>query len=145
MYKRIVIATDGSELAGKAVHQGLALAKTLGASALAVHVTPSWSSVAIGEVVVALPPENYDTLAAEGATAILDEVAKQARAAGVPCETFHVRDNLPAAGIIWAAAQGQADLIVMSSHGRSGIARLLLGSEANEVVSKSTIPVLICR
>lgn len=145
MYKRILIATDGSELAGKAVHQGLALAKTLGASALAVHVTPSWSSVAIGEVVVALPPENYDTLAAEGATAILDEVAKQARAAGVPCETFHVRDNLPAAGIIWAAAQGQADLIVMSSHGRSGIARLLLGSEANEVVSKSTIPVLICR
>jgi len=69
----------------------------------------------------------------------------RAKAAGVSCETLHVHDRLPAQGIIEAAGERGVDLIVMSSHGRSGFARLLLGSEANEVVSKSTVPVLICR
>ncbi len=145
MYKHLLIATDGSELAQKAVDHGVALASALGASILVVHVTVPWTAVSIGEIATSLPPENYDRGAADRAQAILAEVAMRAKAAGVPCETLHVHDRLPAQGIIETAEQRGADLIVMSSHGRSGFARLLLGSEANEVVSNSTVPVLICR
>jgi nucleotide-binding universal stress UspA family protein len=145
MYKHLIIATDGSELAQKAVDQGLALAKALGAKVLAVHVTPPWTSVAVGEVAIALPIKNYDRMAAENAQNVLADVAMRAKAAGVAYETLHVKDRLPAQGIVEAAVQRGVDLIVMSSHGRSGLSRLLLGSEANEVVSKSTVPVLICR
>lgn len=145
MYTHLLIATDGSELAQKAVDQGIALAKALGARVLAVHVTAPWTAVPIGEIATSLPPENYERAAADAAQSLLAEVAMRAKATGVECETLHVHDRLPAQGIVEAAAKCGADLIVMSSHGRSGFARLLLGSEANEVVSKSTVPVLICR
>jgi nucleotide-binding universal stress UspA family protein len=145
MYKHILIATDGSELARKAVDEGLALAKALGAGVIAVHVTPPWTSVPVGEVGGAFPPQNYDRMVADRAQEILAVVAMEAKAAGVPCETLHVAERLPAEGILQAAAQRHCDLIVMASHGRSGIARLLLGGEASAVVSKSPIPVLIYR
>lgn len=145
MYKRLLIATDGSELAAKAVDHGLGLAAALGSQVLAVHVTVPWTAISVGEIATSLPPENYDRAAADSAQNVLAEVAMRAKAAGVPCETLHVHDRLPAEGIIAAAAERGADLIVMASHGRSGFARLLLGSEANEVVSKSAVPVLICR
>jgi nucleotide-binding universal stress UspA family protein len=145
MYKHLLIATDGSELAQKAVAQGLALAAQLGARVLAVHVTAPWTALAVHEIALSLPPENYERAAADQAQNILADVALAAKLAGVPCETLHVHDRLPAQGILEAAADQGVDLIVMASHGRSGFARLLLGSEANEVVSKSTLPVLICR
>lgn len=145
MYKRLLIATDGSELAQTAVDQGLALAKALGADVVVAHVTVPWNSVALGEVAFALPPENYDRMAADSAQAILAKAAMTAKAAGVPCETLHVKDRLPAEGILEAAEAQGADLIVMSSHGRTGLARLILGSQANAVLHKSAIPVLICR
>lgn len=145
MYKRVLIATDGSDLAQKAVNQGLSLAKALGASAIAVHVTLPWTSVAMGEIAVALPPDTYDRMADEDAQIILGRAALAADAADVECEHHHVKDSLPAEGIITAALRHNADLIVMSSHGRHGFARILLGSAANEVVRRSAVPVLICR
>jgi nucleotide-binding universal stress UspA family protein len=145
MYKHILIATDGSELAQKAVGHGLALAAALSAGVTAVHVTAPWTTVAVGEVGVAFPPQNYDRMMADNAQEVLAAVAMKAKAAGVPCDILHVRDRLPAEGILEAAAERCCDLIVMASHGRSGIARLLLGSAANAVVVSSTMPVLICR
>jgi nucleotide-binding universal stress UspA family protein len=145
MYKHLLIATDGSELAQKAVDQGIALAGAIGARVLIVHVTPPWTSLTVSEVAVVYPPENYDRLAADHAQNILANAAMAAKAAGVECETIHATDAVPAAGILQAAQDRGLDLIVMSSHGRSGLKRVLLGSEANEVVSKSTVPVLICR
>jgi nucleotide-binding universal stress UspA family protein len=145
MYKRLLIATDGSELAQKAVEHGLVLARALGAAVIAVHVTQPWTSVAIGEVPVVLPPDNYDRMAADTAQSVLADVAMAAKADGVPCETLHVKERMPAEGILQAAAAERADLIVMASHGRTGLARLLLGSQASEVVHKSTVPVLIVR
>jgi nucleotide-binding universal stress UspA family protein len=145
MYKRFLIATDGSELAQKAVDQGLTLAKALGANVTIAHVTLPWTSVAMGEVALVLPPENYDRMAADGAQTILSQAAMAAKAAGVPCETLHVKDRLAAEGILEAATVQGADLIVMASHGRTGLARLLLGSQTSEVLHKSTVPVLVCR
>ncbi len=145
MYKNILIASDGSELAQKAVDQGLALAKALDAKALAVTVTEPLSVVAPGEIAIAFPIDEYEKGAAATAAEILSGIAEAAKAAGVPCETLHKKDSYAAEGIVEAAGQHGCDLIVMSSHGRRGLGRLVLGSQANEVVTHSTIPVLICR
>jgi len=148
MYKNILIATDGSKLADKAVAHGIALAKALGARASVVTVTDIWSAFdmaheynrgekdAIGK---------YEQLAAEGAKRILDKAAEAAKAQGVEARVIHVPDKHPADGILAAADDTGADLIVMASHGRRGVQRLLLGSQANEVVTRSKVPVTVVR
>jgi nucleotide-binding universal stress UspA family protein len=144
MFKHILIATDGSELAGKAVTTGLTLAKTLKAKVTVVSATQPWSTMVSGEVAFNFPIEEYEKGAAENAAAILAKVREAAKALGVPCESLHVVD-FPAEAIIDTAKGRGCDLIVMSSHGRRGIARALLGSQATRVLSLSTVPVLICR
>ena len=148
MYKNILIATDGSKLADKAVAHGIALAKAHHATASVVTVTDIWSAFdmaheynlgkkdAIGE---------YEVLAAAGAKRVLDKAAEAAKAQGVDCRLIHVPDKHPADGILAAAEDVGADLIVMASHGRRGMQRLLLGSQANEVVTRSKVPVTVVR
>ena len=145
MYQHILIATDGSELAGKAVAAGLELAKGLGMKVTAVTVTEPWSGMMLGEpAALAFPIEDYEKSAAENAARVLSGVAEAAKKAGVACETVHAQD-FPAEAIIKTATAKGCDLIVMASHGRRGIARVLLGSQALTVLTQSTIPVLICR
>jgi nucleotide-binding universal stress UspA family protein len=143
MYSHILIATDGSELAGKAVAAGLALAKQLGARVTAVTATEPWSAMA-SEPALVFPIEEVEKAAAENAAHVLGGVAAAARDAGVACETVHVKD-FPAEAIIETAKAKGCDLIVMASHGRRGLSRLLLGSQATRVVTLSPVPVLICR
>lgn len=145
MYNHLLIATDGSELAMRAVEQGLALAKALKTKVTAITVTEPWTAVAFGEVAVAVPAADYEAAAAESAATILAGVSKAATEAGVTCHVMHVKDQFPAEGIIKTAKARSCDLIVMASHGRRGLTRLLLGSQANKVMTHSTIPVLICR
>lgn len=145
MYKHILIATDGSDLARKALEQGLALAKALNAKVTAVTVTEPWGAVVPAEMVIAFPVKVYDENAAVAAAKILAVVADAANTAGVACEMHHAKDQFPAAGIIETAKERGCDLIVMASHGRRGLTRLLLGSQANKVVIQSPLPVLICR
>lgn len=145
MFKHILIATDGSELADKAAAQGLELASELGARVTAVTVTLPWSSTASGEWPLVFPIEEYEGAAAATARRILGAVADRAKAAGIVCDTVHVKDQYPAEGILDQAKARGCDLIVMASHGRRGLARLVLGSEANRVVTHSAVPVLICR
>jgi nucleotide-binding universal stress UspA family protein len=145
MFKHILIATDGSDLAQRAVDHGLALAKALGAKASAVTVTPSLATVAPGKAAVMIPMEDYVRATNENAAAILASVEASAKRLGVDCALLHERDQLPSEGILAAAQGAGADLIVMSSHGRRGLERLFLGSQAQEVLTHSTIPVLICR
>jgi nucleotide-binding universal stress UspA family protein len=145
VYKHLLIATDGSELAQKAVDQGFALAKTLNAKATVIKVTPSWISIVTGRPALTLPRANYNKLVAEDAWKILSTVDDAAKKTDVTCDTLHVKDRFPAEGIIETANARGCDLIVMASHGRRGLGRLILGSQANEVVTQSTIPVLVCR
>jgi len=144
MYKHILIATDGSELAGKAVTTGLALAKQLNAKVTAVTATEPWTAMVTGEAALAFPVEEYEKSSAEAAARILGEVTAAATAQGVQCETVRVTD-FAAEGIIETTKARGCDLIVMSSHGRRGLARVLLGSQAMRVLTLSTVPVLICR
>ena len=148
MFTHILIATDGSELADKAVAQGLALAKALNAKATAVTVTEPWdalSMAALAESQMHNPVADYEERMAALANRILWSVGEAAKKQGLPCATLYVKDRHPAEGIIEAAQAQACDLIVMASHGRSGLARLLLGSQANKVVTLSPVPVLICR
>jgi len=145
MYKNLLIATDGSELADKGVTHGLELAKALGAKVTVVTVSDPWTSFITGEVGASFPIDEYDQAREVSAKAILAAVAKRAADAGVPCEERYVKDQFPAEGILETAKKDGCDLIVMASHGRGGVQRLLLGSQANKVVTNSAIPVLVCR
>jgi nucleotide-binding universal stress UspA family protein len=145
MYRHLVIATDGSELADKAVQHGLALAKELGARVTAVTVSEPLPPVMTADATVAFPIPEYEQAAATTAARILDKVRADARSREIACEVVHVKDQVPADGIVETAQARGADLIVMASHGRRGLSKLLLGSQANKVVTQSSIPVLVCR
>jgi nucleotide-binding universal stress UspA family protein len=148
MYGRILIATDGSELASKAVTQGISLAKQLNAQVCIATVTEAWAASDLARAARhgnQNPIVQYEEMAAAAAAHILDGAAQVAKAAGVKFETVHVRDQHPAEGIIAAANDKACDLIVMASHGRRGLGRLLLGSQAYEVLTHSKVPALIVR
>jgi nucleotide-binding universal stress UspA family protein len=148
MYQHILIATDGSELAGKAVDHGMALAKRLNIPVTAVTVTEPWSVLELGRQARQgnqNPIAQFEDMATAAATSILDKVKQVASSHGVPCDVVHVHDKHPAEGIIAAAKDNGCDLIIMASHGRRGLDRVLLGSQANEVLTHSKVPALIVR
>jgi nucleotide-binding universal stress UspA family protein len=143
MYKHILIATDGSELAEKAVKAGLMLAKTLGAKATAVTISEPWTSAAGGEAPAGFPFDAYEKAAAQAAK-ILASASDVAKQLDVTCATVHLK-TYPAEGILQAAKERGCDLIVMASHGRRGFTRFLLGSQAMRVLTGSSVPVLVYR
>jgi nucleotide-binding universal stress UspA family protein len=96
-------------------------------------------------VMLANPIEEYEEIVARDASRILATVAETAGKLGIACATLHVADRYPAEGIIELAKARNCDLIVMASHGRRGLAKLLLGSQATRVLTYSTVPVLICK
>jgi nucleotide-binding universal stress UspA family protein len=145
MYKHILIATDGSELAQKAVEQGLELAKRLGAPVTVVTVTAPWPVAEAGGVMVTAPLIEYDNAVRAEAGRLLAAVDERAGKAGIACSLVHVPNQYPAEGIVEQADTKGCDLIVMASHGRRGLAKFLLGSQATKVLTYSTVPVLICK
>jgi nucleotide-binding universal stress UspA family protein len=148
MYKHILIAVDGSELSDRALVHGVSLAKEIRATVTVVTVTPLWSALEMAHKAVERNPDpagEFEKMAEAAAKVILDAAAQKAKIAGVPCELVHVPDQHPAEGIIATAEKKGCDLIVMASHGRRTVGRLLLGSQANEVLAHSKIPALIVR
>ena len=143
MFTHILIASDGSELAEKAAAQGLELARQLNARVLVATVTDPWAfggSLPSQSVV-----EAYERAETTKAGRIMAAICESAKKKGISCASSLVWGKRPAEGIIDAAEMNNCDLIIMASHGRRGIERLLLGSVAHEVLVRSTIPVLICR
>jgi nucleotide-binding universal stress UspA family protein len=148
MYARIVIATDGSDLANKGVDHGLALAQALSAQVVIVTVTEPTVPIAASSEVAWVPawdPTELDQAKANAAANTLASAKDRAASTSVSVTTEHVVNPSPAEGIIQTAKKHNADLIVVASHGRRGIGRLLLGSQANAVVSQSDVPVLVVR
>ena len=144
MYQHILIPTDGSELAERAVRHGLSLAKFAGAKVTVIIVEerlPGWLSLAGVAEAVAQSAEQIKKHAA-GA---LDRVANAAKEAGVSCETIQLENVQPHQAIIATAEDKGCDLIAMSSHGRSGLSMLLIGSVTNKVLTEAKTPVLVCQ
>lgn len=149
MYKKIVIAVDGSEPSIKALEHGLTLAKALNAKAIAVTVTDPSLFIAPGAEMMQMNTgavvEELDKAKADGARHVLDHARNAAARIGLEVEGVHVPNKQTADGVLETAVARGADLIVMGSHGRRGLGRLLLGSQAAEVLAHSTIPVLIVK
>lgn len=142
MFKHILIATDGSELAGKGVVAGLELAKRLGSAVTIVIAIEPWKSMIVGEAAFSFPLEDYEKAAAETAETVLGAARDLAQKQGVKVDTLHVT-NFPAEGIVETADKRGCDLIVLASHGRRGLARAFLGSQATRVLTMSKVPVLV--
>jgi nucleotide-binding universal stress UspA family protein len=144
MYRHILIPTDGSELAERAVTHGLSLAKFLRAkvTALIVEERPGpWLAFPGPGAGVAFA--EFSEQIKEYYASALDRVANAAKQAGVPCDTVQVEDVRPYEAIIATATDRGCDLIVMGSHGRSGLSAVVLGSVTNKVLTHTKIPVLV--
>ena len=145
MYKSILIPTDGSELAGKAVQHGMTFAKEIGAKITVLTVTVPFHVFTLDPQVVEDTADQYKKRSQEHAAKLLDSLAKAANKAGVACQTVQVEHEHPYQAIIDAAKSKGCDLIVMASHGRRGVSALVLGSETVKVLTHTKIPVLVHR
>jgi nucleotide-binding universal stress UspA family protein len=147
MYQRILVATDGSTLSKKAVSSAVALAKLSGAELVALKVVPRYPQ-SYFEGGLALPPGDVAKIEkqwAEHGQAVVDAVAKSSAAKGLTVKAVIAKSDLVSEAIIATAKKHKCDLIVMASHGRKGLKRLLLGSETQQVLTHSHIPVLVLR
>jgi nucleotide-binding universal stress UspA family protein len=145
MYTNILIPTDGSELAGKAVQHGIALAKRIGAKTTALTVLPPFHVFTTDTQMLEDTPAQYQARMQRHAEKTLAAVAHTAQAEGVACEMVHVEHEHPYQAIINTAESKGCDVIVMASHGRHGISAIVLGSETIKVLTHSKIPVLVHR
>ena len=144
MFKRILVPTDGSELSQRAVATALALAKPLGAEIFTICVKEPFPYGAVAELQPTPPQDFFDTqerVAALNVRAVIDACD----AAGIVCHAQTVEGLQPWEAIVEHATQQQCDLLIMGSHGRSGLASLFLGSETQDVLKHTTIPVLVVR
>lgn len=146
MYRHILISTDGSEIAQKGVDHGLDLARALGARATLVSVMETIFPYAAGEVGLSTSMHvEFAEIQKRSVQKILADAGDAAGRIGVEADTVCLDNVGPAAAIIETAATRGCDLIVMSSHGRRGLRRLILGSVTWEVLTTSSIPVLVVR
>jgi nucleotide-binding universal stress UspA family protein len=147
MYQRILVATDGSPLSKKAVASAIALAALMDAELVALKVVPRYpqSYFEGGLALQAAEVSRVEKQWAEDGQAIVDAVQKAALAKGVKAKAITVKSDLVSDAIIAATKKHKCDLIVMASHGRRGIKRLLLGSETQLVLTHSHVPVLVLR
>ncbi len=147
MYKRILVATDGSTLSKKAVADAISLAATCGAELIALKVVPRYPMAYFEG---SIPLNAKDVARIEGqwveeAQAAVDAVTKLATAKGVKAKGVVSRSDIVSDAIIAAAKKQKAELVVMASHRRKGIKRLLLGSETQQVLTHCHVPVLVLR
>lgn len=147
MYKRILVPTDGSSLSRKAAKSAVELASTLGAEVVALNVVPRYPTSYFEGGISVSPSEvaRVEKQWAEQGQTLADSVSTAAEKAGVKAKAVTVRSDLVAEAILAAAKKNKCDLVVMASHGRKGLKRLLLGSETQHVLTHGNIPVLVLR
>ena len=147
MYQRILIATDGSTLSRKAVDSGIEMAGLTGAQIVVLKVVPRYP-VSYFEGGVSLPVSSIASMEkqwTEAAQAVVADIKDKAEALGIKTKAVTHTSDLVAETIISIAKKNKCDLIVMASHGRRGLKRVLMGSETMHVLTHSHIPVLILR
>jgi nucleotide-binding universal stress UspA family protein len=147
MFRRILVPTDGSELSTQSLKAAIKLAEENGAALVVLNVQPVYRPPVVAEVPVAdvYSQEEYESGALQVADKVLADAAALAAAASVPCKTVGQLDASPYEAIIRVARDEGCDLIFMASHGRRGMAGLILGSETQKVLTHCKIPVLVHR
>jgi nucleotide-binding universal stress UspA family protein len=149
VFKHILVPTDGSPLSLKAAKTAVALAKVHKAKITAIHVMAPYVPPTAGDGIMYYPesfsPQEYRKAVEKESKKALDKVKAAATAAKVRFDAISVTHDQPWESIVNAAKKAKCDAIVMASHGRRGLAGLLLGSETTKVLTHSRIPVLVCR
>jgi nucleotide-binding universal stress UspA family protein len=147
MFKNILVPTDGSALSRKAIKQAAIFAKKLGARITGFHVAPAYRFNVYADYVPPnfMLPQEFNARAKKVAQRHLDVVKNAAAAEGVACACYFATSDFPADAIVKAAKKYKCDAIFMASHGRTGLPRLLLGSETTKVLTHTKIPVVIYR
>ena len=147
IYKKILVTTDGSTLANKGVKSAIELAKSLDAELIALKVIPRYlqtyfeGSIPLDNAQIMMLEKQWE----DEANAVLAKVQKQGEKEGVTISTAILKANIVSEAIVTFAQKRKVDLVVMTSHGRNGIKRLILGSETTQVLTHSHIPVLVLR
>lgn len=148
MFKHILVPTDGSKLSAKAIRTAVRLARDTGAKVTGAYVIAPYVPPTYGEGAIyaqGISAKRYKALSAREARKALAAVEIEARTSGVEYGSTMPAAFNPWEGLVQAAKAKKCDLIVMASHGRRGLAGLLLGSETVKVLTHSKIPVLVCR
>lgn len=145
MYKCILIPTDGSECCQLAIRHGVDLAKLLSANIIGLTVTQPLHTGTPRALIPANITGMIQAETAKQAIEKLNAIEQMANAAGVTSETVSESNDRPWEAIVNTAKARGCDLIVMASHGRSGVSALILGSETQKVLAHSKIPVLVVR
>lgn len=145
MYKHILIPTDGSEMSARAIAHAIELAKRLNAKVTGLAVISPWEDVAFSIKTFDINQAHYERNAEAYAAASLLVISSTAKAAEVACSVVQMKEPQPWSAIIDTARVMHCDLILMASHGRSGIGAMILGSETQKVLTHSTTPVLVYR
>lgn len=142
MFRKLLVPTDGSEVSIKGAPRAIPLAKLAGASMTVLFVQDSYPLIRFGESLSA-GVQALMMAARENGTQAVARIRDAAQSNGVVVDTLEVEDRDAARSIVGAAKASESDLIVMGSHGRSGVAKIVLGSVATKVLALSPIPVLI--
>lgn len=149
MFTTLLIATDGSDLSKKALVAGLDLARLHGASVTIMTATDPVSTAlgagGFGAMDAGPILDQLDAAYSAQAQAVLSAARDIAEKTGIAVQTLHVPQQRPADAIVQTASERGCDTIVMGSHGRRGIQRMLLGSQAAEVLARASVPVLIVK
>lgn len=145
VFRHVLLPTDGSRLAAKGVKAGVKLARALGARVTGIYVRPERPPPIYGEAALYYMQGDYEKLAEKAAGDALAAIAREARAAGVACAMRILKAAHPWQGILAAARASRCDVIVMASHGRSGIGGAILGSETQHVLAHARMPVVVIR
>lgn len=149
MFKHLLVATDGSELGNKALDAALTIAKAHGYKLTVLTSTDPISTGlgagGMGTIDTGTIWASLEEAHAEQARNVLDAARQKAAAADVEINAIHLPQQHPAEGIIRAVEELGSDTIVMGSHGRRGLERVILGSQANEVLTRSKVPVLVIK
>jgi nucleotide-binding universal stress UspA family protein len=139
MFKRILIATDGSLFSDKAAELAVSLAASVNAELVALNVEPRYESFLFSERVL----DDIERALRKHSDDVLAKVVELAGKAAMPCKIQRVKHEAPFRAIIEAAEGSSSDLIVMGSHGRSGVQSLILGSVTQKVLAHTKLPVLV--
>jgi len=147
MYKRIVVAVDGSDTSRVALSEAVKLAKTLGSTLLLLHVCEEMPVTLSADGLMAIPLPDMGKVFVEAGNRLLHKDKALAEEAGVSVETRLVEDYSGRIGAVISeeAERWLADLLVLGTHGRKGLDRLLLGSVAEMVARAASMPVLLVR
>lgn len=144
MYSKILVPTDGSETATKAIAPAVQLAKQCGAAVVGVTVTDPYPYSGLAES-VPITADEYRASTTKAAEAALQPLVDACKTAGVGCECVVSEDIHPWKAVLEAANEKGCDLVVMASHGRRGVQAVLLGSETQKLLTHSQLPVLVVR